>query len=121
MRLGRRRQRPRSSATLASNGVSGSDGLRTWALSLPFVRESTDGEGDTSVRVLLVDCPPLHVNRAWLQMGMSQSDGEVLAFIHDDGDVFCVGLSTPSTTSDRRDLEAVLLSAYESAFAGCSP
>ena len=107
---------------MGSNGRVVVDGLRAWALSLPFVRESPGVEGDTSVHELVIDCPPLHIRRVWLLISVGEPEDEVLAFItHDDGgDVSCVRF-TPPPISDPRDLEAALLVAYESAFAGCTP
>ena len=84
------------------------------------MRESAGGDGDMSGRELVVDCPPLNIRRVWLLMGIAEAEDEVAAFItYDDGDPFY--FTAPPVTSDPRVLEAVLLSAYESAFAGCSP
>jgi hypothetical protein len=119
----RRWRRARSSsAAIASNDRDGIDGLRAWVLSLPFVNELRGGVGDEDIRQFVVDCPPLRVRRVWLVIGVTEADPEVLAFVtHDDGDITCVGFGMPLMTSDPGRVEAALLVAYQSTFAGSWP
>jgi hypothetical protein len=122
MRFGRRRPKPRTSAAnIAPTDAHEIDGLRAWALSLPFVNEHIGGEGDPNVREFVIDCPPLHVRRVWLLMRGTEPEHEVLTFLtHHYGDISCVEFTTPRLGSDARHVDAALLFAYESAFNGGS-
>lgn len=119
----RRRHRARSSSSaIASNGRYGIDGLRAWALSLPFVNEQMGEERDDDLREFVVDCPPLRIRRVWLVMRVTEPDHELLAFVtHGDGDISCVGFGMPQMSSDPAHVEAALLFAYQSTFVGSWP
>jgi hypothetical protein len=88
-------------------------------LSLPFVEERSNGEGDTNLHEFVIDCAPLCIWRTWLMVRAAGSDSELEAFMmHADREVSWVRFAPPRTSADARHVENVLILAYESAFAG---
>jgi hypothetical protein len=99
----------------------GLNGLRAWALSLPFVRERMGQEDGTRYREFVIRCPLLALDRPWLLIRDAEPERMVIAlFTHDDGEMSCIGFTTGGTAYDAPQIEAALLFAYESAFVDCS-
>src|SRR3954452_7303596 len=125
-----RRRRSRVIATSAPPGIL------DWALSLPWVVERSHALGRRGARAFAVDCPPLDRRRMWLASGLAQAadDGphELAVFLTTELASIVEELDWGSAVApmpmDRvlvsisdeviarpQDLEALLLTAYESA------
>jgi hypothetical protein len=116
------------------------DELWRWARSLPWVVERPLAPSDG--RCLTVDCPPLGSLRAWLLVppagevdeplelhvvlpwrvghrGIAVGWGVLVTELGDDRLV--VAVAVPTTSSELRALEALVVVAYEEAFVGSGP
>jgi hypothetical protein len=113
------------------------DELTRWVLGLPWAIELPPTGSDSSIRRFAIDCPPLDCQAVWLLIG-SFEDPALPDEIHvalpntiasiavavgwatpaadaNDG-CLLVGVTTPTTNTELRGLQAVLQLAYQYAF-----
>jgi hypothetical protein len=108
--------------------------LETWVNSLPWVVERP--HFDPGVRMFAVDCEPLDIRRVWLVTGLGGAGNgglavvlptEVAQIVEDAGWAWRVApvpadhvLVRASAGADRRELDALVLTAYDCAFGATS-
>ena len=118
--------------------ASSPPGILDWALSLPWVVERSHALGRRGARALAVDCPPLDRRRMWLASGLAGAPGEcpleLAVFLTSElatvVEEVGLGSAVAPMPMDRvlvsisdeviarpQDLEALLLTAYETAMA----
>jgi hypothetical protein len=95
------------------------DTFHRWALNLPFVVEHRHVRDGADVREFTVECDDLDIHHVWLVTHERHTDRHVLALVPSGaGPMSFLRLRLSDRDADRRHIEALLLNAYKTAFAG---